>query len=345
MKVLIVVPDLSLAFKRPKGVALQPSPTTFNARLEWARFVDEVAQAFEGAGHTVRILECAGWEITPDLIDLYGADVAFVPHKTRRTFDAQTPCLFWMQMYCRHLFTVDPEGWGAEASVYPVDYSAGDAQSDAFDTLKARLVDGRDSKLGQPEDTPHDLLSSVYIFHPCQLPHDENVVQHSYIGEEDLCAALWTWCVQNRVHLVLKGHPANPDKMAPLRRAAPEDEFVHWIDGNIHDLIAGAMAVYTINSGVGFEALLHGKRVVTFGRCEYDAVATFRCEALTMPDLADADAAVRYGADAMATAYPRFVDWFTRHYAVDIDDTDRLPARMERLIAQAETVAEQRAAA
>ena len=39
--------------------------------------------------------------------------------------------------------------------------------------------------------------------------------------------------------------------------------------GSIHKLIAGATAVYTINSGGGFEALMHGKRVFTAGKCDY----------------------------------------------------------------------------
>ena len=41
------------------------------------------------------------------------------------------------------------------------------------------------------------------------------------------------------------------------------------LTGNIHDCIAGASAIYTVNSGSGFEALLHGKRVFTTGQCDY----------------------------------------------------------------------------
>ena len=32
------------------------------------------------------------------------------------------------------------------------------------------------------------------------------------------------------------------------------------------------MAVYTVNSGVGLEAILHGKKVFRFGATDYDAV-------------------------------------------------------------------------
>ena len=47
---------------------------------------------------------------------------------------------------------------------------------------------------------------------------------------------------------------------------------MYWSDASIHDLINHAKAVYTINSGVGFEAMFYNKPIVTFGRIEYDAV-------------------------------------------------------------------------
>jgi len=40
-------------------------------------------------------------------------------------------------------------------------------------------------------------------------------------------------------------------------------------DASVHDLISGANAVFTVNSGVGLEALLHGRPVVVTGECDY----------------------------------------------------------------------------
>ncbi|MFL8991649.1 hypothetical protein Q8X48_28185 [Pseudomonas sp. QLc11A] len=40
-------------------------------------------------------------------------------------------------------------------------------------------------------------------------------------------------------------------------------------DASVHDLISGANAVFIINSGVGVEALLHGRPVVVTGECDY----------------------------------------------------------------------------
>ena len=46
-----------------------------------------------------------------------------------------------------------------------------------------------------------------------------------------------------------------------------------WADNvNINDLIANADAVIMVNSGVGMEGILHGKRVACFGDADYDSV-------------------------------------------------------------------------
>lgn len=41
---------------------------------------------------------------------------------------------------------------------------------------------------------------------------------------------------------------------------------------SLHDLIKNSEAVYTVNSGAGFEALFHGKKVYTAGNCDYSPV-------------------------------------------------------------------------
>ena len=46
-----------------------------------------------------------------------------------------------------------------------------------------------------------------------------------------------------------------------------------WADDvNINNLIANAAAVIMVNSGVGMESILHGKRVAVFGDADYDSV-------------------------------------------------------------------------
>jgi capsule polysaccharide modification protein KpsS len=76
------------------------------------------------------------------------------------------------------------------------------------------------------------------------------------------------------VRVVAKRHPYC--RSATIERAlkdlvAAGDLIVD--DGSVRDLIAGALAVVTVNSGVGFEALVHGKPVITTGRSAYGYAA------------------------------------------------------------------------
>ena len=85
--------------------------------------------------------------------------------------------------------------------------------------------------------------------------------------------------------LIIKGHPANHAAMHSLKRVYVNEMFESmnkgqpplcaWIDNaNIHTLLSHSKAVFTVNSGVGFEAILHQKPVFTFGRADYDCVST-----------------------------------------------------------------------
>ena len=48
-----------------------------------------------------------------------------------------------------------------------------------------------------------------------------------------------------------------------------------WIDNiSIHSLIKKSQAVFTVNSGVGIESILHLKKVYTFGFADYASIST-----------------------------------------------------------------------
>lgn len=78
--------------------------------------------------------------------------------------------------------------------------------------------------------------------------------------------------------MVFKRHPRSirpgsetPDLERALRVQIQTNPFAHVVDANVHSLIAASAGV-VINSGVGFEALFHGKPVLTFGDCDYRCV-------------------------------------------------------------------------
>ena len=118
----------------------------------------------------------------------------------------------------------------------------------------------------------------------------------------------------------------NPGSMAPLRAIVERYNNAFWVDNcSIHDLMERCVSLYTINSGVGFEALLHEKPVVRFGQSEYDSV-TYMCN-MSEEDLNDAyewtmldlpfENAIR------KKQYRQFVDFFVS-YCVDCRNVKNL---------------------
>ena len=92
-------------------------------------------------------------------------------------------------------------------------------------------------------------------------------------------------------------------------------DYIYLIDGNIHKLVTQSTGVFVINSGVGFESLIHGKPVVTFGNCDYKW-ATFRAS----PD--SLDEAKRYVfefSDIKQQRAWRYVYYYHFHHAYSID--------------------------
>ncbi|MCZ6839717.1 MAG: hypothetical protein O7G13_10620 [Alphaproteobacteria bacterium] len=127
---------------------------------------------------------------------------------------------------------------------------------------------------------------------------------------------------------MFKAHPTNAASARPLQEATRGHD-VYWSTASVHDLIAHSDAVYVINSGVGLEAILHNKPVVTFGQVEYDAVSIH----------GDLIALDRVWKDVQASdpdqrlaSYRRFVDWYCRLYCVDLSDPQAGDARLAALV-------------
>lgn len=70
--------------------------------------------------------------------------------------------------------------------------------------------------------------------------------------------------------VVVKRHPyCNSLSMQLLIEALVNEGSIIVSDASIHNIIENAKAVFVVNSGVGFEALMHLKPVVVCGQCDY----------------------------------------------------------------------------
>ncbi len=339
-RVALFVPRLDQPWAAASSARRAPPPVsaeTLGLRLHWKDFTARLANAVERRGIPVEIIEWPLREIVPENVDAMGAQLALIPHRCKLDYAAgRTPVLFYMQEYFRWVFVVDADGWSAASSRYPVDpKSVAMAPTGPFDTYRRRLAEGElSSKFGQPSSSSRAELQALgqtpagpFVFMPLQIPHDQSIRYFSSVSESEVVAALVRWCEQRQVPLVLKPHPANAKSMAEFA-ALPRGNLLYWSTANVQDLIAHSAAVYTINSGVGFEALLQLKPVVTFGRAEYDCVSIHA----SIDTLDETWQQVqKYRTDDLAQRYGAFVDWFLGCYAVDMSLEVPAKQRLEQL--------------
>ena len=79
--------------------------------------------------------------------------------------------------------------------------------------------------------------------------------------------------IEKGINLYIKKHPRCQDiKLTETLMKYKDYKNIVFYNGSVHDAISKSTTVYTINSGVGFESLLHLKPVVTFGKSDYMCV-------------------------------------------------------------------------
>ena len=140
-----------------------------------------------------------------------------------------------------------------------------------------QLVKRDPHKKRQVTDQKLDNLDFDYIFIPFQVPADSQIVIHSswvhsmeqlFHLVRDARNKLQQQGESKLPYLVFKEHPSWPGNFEHLYQL---DDFCLFANENdTQYLIEHAEAVITINSTVGLEALLLGKKVITLGNACYN---------------------------------------------------------------------------
>ena len=117
-------------------------------------------------------------------------------------------------------------------------------------------------------------------------------------------------------NVVFKPHPLNPDEEGNR--------------GNLHKLVSGAKAVYTMNSGSGFESLFHRKRVFTTGVADYHWGTT---ELTSIEEFNSSKDMLDYPVDT--DRINKFLYYCMTEYFMDISDADSIQRKIRQAIAQA----------
>lgn len=207
--------------------------------------------------------------------------------------------------YMYPFYNLDPWGIRALSSIAERPFDAGAVPMDLARPfvrhLRRRMVEQRRSRYPQPMAVAHLPKGAIAVF--LQTEDHRDVAENCYLNQREM---LWGLIGRSDPRPILvKPHPrdTNPATMDRLSRMARRHPKMQVVDANIHDMIAAADVVVTINSATGIEAMLHKKPVVLCGQSD------FHHAAVTCRSPSDLDNAIAR-AEAAKPAYAAFLWWY-----------------------------------
>lgn len=185
--------------------------------------------------------------------------------------------------------------------------------------LRAHIVGGRITKYTQPNKSFDE--DSGFVLVLCQVQGD-TVLDHARFSSEDMLNTVAGAAAKAGRRCLIKLRPrCTSAAFAAFARDCAARHGARIVDHHVHDLLGSAALVAAINSGAGFEALLHGRTVLSFGASDYEAV-THR-----IADLAAVDGLIQSFPES-AIAPQRIDAWLggcltRRQLCIDDPDFDR----------------------
>lgn len=143
-----------------------------------------------------------------------------------------------------------------------------------FESLYASTVAANQSKSKQSIE-PFINPPRPFVFLPLQLSFD-SVMRLSRIEHFRFYEEVRDWSAKQNLDLVVKPHPGSKGKHGRdcestkrILDDAQQQRHVYLSTASIHYILPKCEAVFCINSGVGWEALIHKKSVITCGHSDY----------------------------------------------------------------------------
>lgn len=179
--------------------------------------------------------------------------------------------------------TLDPNGFAGWSSIAQssvtdlVDPSIPKSEIYSFfDRTSNKLKRENASKYPQPSDQSTSAApKKPYVFVAMQTTNDV-VQKNAYVDIFEMLDLIVDAFKNGPYTVVVKRHPKCKSlKMeSMLQKIDRKNAHVCISDGSIHQILENASAVYSVNSGVGSEAMIYNLPIFCFGKSDYGAVAT-----------------------------------------------------------------------
>lgn len=232
--------------------------------------------------------------------------------------------LRWKEGYFNDMITFYDEGFSGWSELCDKKISKKISKISDIDAgnfflkLKNKYINSNISKYEQPEFSSFN-FPKEYIFFPLQKIED-SVMLHSYIKPLILVEKIIKILNNKKIPLIIKKHPrcSNPELECLLKKYEAKQQIILY-NGSIHDVIKKAKTIYVINSGVGFESLLHLKPVVTFGKSDYMSMTR------NVKDLAEIEKETFYSLnEERISDIKKFLYYYINKTSVFLDDEKKL---------------------
>lgn len=197
---------------------------------------------------------------------------------------------------------------------------------DALDLNQAeiynRYVTKNISKYEQPEDSKP--ITGSYVFVALQVVTDV-VAKLAWMSGIELLEGVAAYYRGTGTQVVVKRHPfcRSMDVQKCVERLEAAGDVIRT-SNSIHEILRNAKLVFTVNSGVGLEALMHGKCVIVSGACDY----SYATHPVKTPAELDQILATEPKPDDKRIK--ELLYFYTKSYAIPSDDVARLSARLSR---------------
>jgi hypothetical protein len=250
------------------------------------------------------------------------------------TYGDDENCIHLKEADYLHYFTMDKNGYAGWSSfaARKFDFTLLDGidqkEADAF--VKRELEHVRASNLSKYEQAPLDELVDIVepsVFVAMQTVND-TVQQHAWIKTLEMTKTVVDNFRGTGVTVIVKRHPKCSDPRAKkLIRDLENEQHVKISTASIHSILPLVKAFFTVNSGVGSEALYYQIPIYVFGGCDY----MHACHQVhTADELKTLTSPIR---GAMEPAIIRkFVFYYRNRYLVDVRDKVRLRNAIEERI-------------
>jgi hypothetical protein len=239
----------------------------------------------------------------------------------------------WKEGYLPNMITFDKKGYSGWSSLCDknidklLEKISQKKANKFFDKFSYSYINENKSKYKQPKSDNFTFPKEDFIFFPLQTVND-SVIDHSYFDFIKLVKNIVTILNKQNVTLVIKQHPrCYNQKLKKILEKYKERKNILLYSGSIHEAISKAKTIYTINSGVGFETLLHLKPIITFGKSDYMSMTK------NIKTLNIIKQSPFYHLDEMKKQdIKKFVYYYIRKTSLFVDDTKNLNKIVSKFI-------------